>query len=240
MVAGPPGLAGQPFRFHLDRGDESGPGVGRQPGIESDGSVVVGPIPQVPPTTYGVVGGGLVLSGGPDPSAPQLQHAERLGLCRVNQRLFRLRLENGGAGDLVDLGLREAPVAHGLVGGGKRSEPAGGLEGGDGRTHSGSRGFGEVCGCRTVALATPYVGRLHSPSRENLPTRGKLLDFGEDLEHSGCIGPIQPLGLEVGQCGAELARHPPQCLERHAAMVPAGCFTGWKALVDRGSAGGHR
>ena len=115
---------------------------------------------------------------------------------------------------------------------GRRSEPAGRLERGDGRAHSGPGGFGKVGGCRTVALATPHVGRLHPPSGEELPARGKLLDFGEDLEHSGGIGPTQPFGLEVGQVRAELAGHPPQCLERHGPNGASGVLHGTEGAVD--------
>jgi hypothetical protein len=99
----PSGLGGQPVRLGPDRGDQPGPGIGGHTGIEAHRPVVVGPVPQVALAVDGLVGGSLVLTGGLHPPAPQLQQVVGLGLRRVDEVPLGLGLEDGCAGDLLDL-----------------------------------------------------------------------------------------------------------------------------------------
>ena len=192
-----------------DHGDQPGSLVGGEPGIQPHGTVAVGPVAQIPTPADGVVGTVRSLAHGLDPPTPQLEHREGLVLRRLDQRGFGLGLEDGGTGDLFDLGLRQPSVAHGLVGDRERAELACGLECRDGRAHARPGGFGDVGGRGSVASAPPDIGRLDAPGGQEPSAGRKPLDLGEDLEQPGGVGTTEPLRLQPGERGPEAGGHVP-------------------------------
>ena len=165
----------------------------------------------------------MVLAGGPHPPAPELEHAHRLLPGRVDQRLLGLGLEDGGPGDLLDLGLGQPALADRLVGGRQRAEVAGGLEGGDRRPDARAGRLGHVGGGRPVPGPAPDVGRLHPAGGQELAGRGQPLDLGEGLEEPGGVGAAHRSGSSAATVGPELVGDPGEPFEEHGAMVAGGC-----------------
>ena len=154
-------------------------------------------------------------------------------LRRVDQTLLRFGLEGGGAGDLLDLDLRETAVPHGLFGDREGAKLAGRLEGGDSGSEPGPGGLGDVGGGRTVAGPSPDVGGLDATGRQELAAGGQLLDLGEGLEQAGGVGAAEALGLELGQ------GRPLKVVGDHRSGVPGIVMAGHGATgVSRESMGG--
>ena len=123
--ADPSGVRGETVDLVLDGGEEAGALVGREAGVEPDRTVALHPVAEVAPASDGLIRTVRVLAGRSDPPTAQLEHAERLLPGRLHQGPLGTGLEDGGTGDLLELGLRELPLAHGLIRCGKGARGAG-------------------------------------------------------------------------------------------------------------------
>ena len=223
MEAGPACVGGDAVGLLLDRGQEAGSLVRGEAGVEADRSVPVHPVAEVAAPPDGLVGAVLVLAARLDPTAAELEDAERLSTGGLHQVVLGTGLEDRRAGDLLDLGLGELSLAHRLIGGGQGAEIPGRLERGDRRPQSGAGGLGDVGGRGAVAGAPPDVGGLHAACCEELAGRCQALDLRIGLEQAGGVASAETLGVEVGQGGPELVGDPAEPVDEHGAMLPGGC-----------------